>query len=347
MKVTQRDFASAAPKAAATARLFYFCGPDEAGAADAAERIIALLGDIGERIELSGNDLKRDPVRLGDEARSTSLFGGDRHIYVRAAGDDVFSAVEVLLSGEMAGNAAPCPVLIVASGASDKSRTAKLIEARPDSLVAMFHPPEMRSVASAVRDMAAASGLRMGDDLAERLARAAGLDTRLARSEVTKLALYLDAAQESPRSVTAADIDAIGASTEEDGFAALVNAVLAGEVRKIPGELRRMRELGLNPVGLLLAFERRAAQLGALAAKLGPRGDPARLIESEAAARRIFWKDKRDIGVQLARWRGKRLERLIARLTALHAALLANSQNSELLLAQELAEIGRAAAKTR
>ena len=50
MKVTQRDFASAAPKAAATARLFYFCGPDEAGAADAAERIIALLGDIGERI---------------------------------------------------------------------------------------------------------------------------------------------------------------------------------------------------------------------------------------------------------------------------------------------------------
>ncbi len=345
MKTTQRDFASVASKAAAAARVFYFCGPDEAGAADAAERIIALLGDVGERIELSGGDLKRDPVRLGDEARSASLFGGDRHIYVRATGDDAFAAVEVLLSGEMEGDAAPCPVLIVASAASDKSRIAKLLEARADALVAMFHPPELRAVASAVRDMAGAAGLRMGDDLAERLARAAGLDTRLARSEVTKLALYLDAGPESPRSVTSADIDAIGASTEEDGFAALVNAVLAGEVRKIPGELRRMRELGLNPVGLLLAFERRAAQLGALAAKLGPRGDAARLIESEAAARRIFWKDKRDIGVQLSRWRGKRLERLIARLTALHAALLTSSQNAELLLAQELAEIGRAAAR--
>jgi len=106
-----------------------------------------------------------------------------------------------------------------------------------------------------------------------------------------------------------------------------------------------MRELGLNPVGLLLAFERRAAQLGGLAAKLGPRGDVGKLVESESAARRIFWKDKRDIGQQLARWRGKRLERLIERLTALHVALLTNSQNAELLLAQELTEIGRAAAR--
>ena len=29
------------------------------------------------------------PVRLGDEARSTSLFGDTRHIWVHAAGDEV------------------------------------------------------------------------------------------------------------------------------------------------------------------------------------------------------------------------------------------------------------------
>ena len=341
MKASQRDFASLAPRAAAEARVFFFCGPDEAGASDAAERILALLDDAGERIELSGGDLKRDPVRLGDEARSSSLFGGERHIYVRAQGDEAHDAVAVLLEGE----ARPCPVLIVASGASDKSRTAKLLESRGDALVAMFHPPDLRHVASAVRDMAGAAGLRLGDDLAERIARAAGLDTRLARSEVTKLALYLDASAESPRSADAEAYDAIGARTEEDGFAALVNAVLGGDTARIPGELRRMRELGLNPVGLLLAFERRAAQLGALAAKLGPRGDVARLVEAEAGARRIFWKDKRDIAAQLSRWRGKRVERLIARLAALHASLLTNSQIAELLLARELTEIGRAAGR--
>ena len=345
MNTTQRDFASAAPKAAAAARVFYFCGPDEAGAADAAERIIALLGEVGERIEISGGDLKRDPVRLGDEARSASLFGGDRHIYVRASGDDAFAAVEVLLSGEMEGVAAPCPVLIVASSASDKSRTAKLLAPRPDALVAMFYPPDLRSVAEAVKIMGDRAGVQLAGDLAERIARGSALDTRLAQSEVTKLALYLDASPEAPRKADMQALDAIGAPTEDDGFTALVNVVLGGELGKLASELRRMRELGMSPVGLLLAFERRAAQLAQLAARLGSRGDVHALLEAEVQARRVFWKDRRDLTDQLKRWRGKRLARLVARLTALHRALLGNSQSAELLLAQGLSDIARFAAQ--
>lgn len=339
MKATQKDFAAAAPRAARAARVFFFCGPDEAGVHDAANRITAMLGDAGERIELSGGDLKRDPVRLGDEARSISLFGDTRHIFVRAAGDEVAEAVEILLSGE----AEPCPVLIVASGATDKSRTAKLLADRPDALVAMFYPPDLRSVTDAVRGMADAAGLRLNGDLAERIARAAGLDTRLAQSEVTKLAIYLDSDPQAPKTADAAALEAIGARTEDDGFMPLVNAVLGGETGKLAGELRRLRELGLNPVGVLLAFERRAAQLAQLAAKLGPRGDIAGLLKGEVAARRVFWKDQRDVDAQLRKWRGKRLERLVARLVELHRALLANSQNAELLLAQGFAEIARAA----
>ena len=96
----------------------------------------------------------------------------------------------------------------------------------------------------------------------------------------------------------------------------------------------------------IIAGERRwrAAQLAGLAAKLGPRGDVTALIESEAAARRIFWKEKRDIGEQLRRWRGRRLERLVDKLVQLHRALLTNSQQAELLLAQGLADITRVAA---
>lgn len=340
MKATQRDFATVAPRAADAARLFFFCGPDEAGVHDAAARIVSLLADPGERIELSGAELRKDPILLGDEARSNSLFGGSRHILVRAQGDEAHDAVANLLSGD----AEPCPVLIVASGATDKSRTAKLLADRPDALVAMFYPPDLRSVTGAVRGMADAAGVRMGGDIAERIARASGLDTRLARSEVEKLALYLDAGPESPRTADGAALDAVGASTEDDGFAPLVNAVLGGETGRVPQELKRMRELGMNPVGLLLAFERRAAQLAQLGARLDPRGDIAALLKGEVAARRVFFREEREIAAQLRRWRGKRLERLVARLVALHRALLSHSQDAELLLAQGLAEIARAAA---
>jgi DNA polymerase-3 subunit delta len=339
MKANQRNFAAVAPKAAASARIFFFCGPDEAGAHDAAARITALLADPGERIELPGAELKRDPVRLGDEARSASLFGDTRHIVVRAQGDEAHDAVEILLSGEVE----PCPVLIVATGATDKSRTAKLLADRADALVAMFYPPDPGSVTTAVRAMADAAGLRIGNDLAERIARGCGLDTRLAQSEVAKLALYLDASPASPRTAEGEALDAIGAQTEEDGFAPVVNAALGGQTERIAGEIRRMRELGLSPVGLLLAIERRAAQLAGLAAKLGPRGDIGALLDTE----RVFFKDKPVLTSQLRRWQGRALARLLERLVALHRAMLSNSQDAELLLAQSLGEITRMAARAR
>jgi DNA polymerase III subunit delta len=337
VKASQKDFAGIAPRAAKAARVFFFCGPDDAGTIDAAERIVALLDDPGDRVELSGAELKRDPVRLGDEARSSSLFGDKRHIWIRAQGDEACAALEIHLGNP----AEACPVLVIASGATDKSRSAKLLAGRDDALVAMFYPPDLRTVTEAVRGMANRAGLKIDTAIAERIARAAGLDTRIAQSEVTKLALFLDASQQSPCTADAAALDAIGAKTDDDGLMPLVNAVLSGETGKLARELRRMRELGLNPVGLVLAFERRAAQLAQLAAQLGSRGDVSALINTEAAARRLFWKDKGDFEVQLRRWRGKRLERLVDRLMRLHRALMANSQNAELLLAQELLEIAR------
>lgn len=342
MKATQRDFAAIAPRAAQQARIAFFCGPDEAGATAAAGRIVSMLPDPGERIELSGAELRSDPVRLGDEARSGSLFGGSRHILVRATGDEAHDAVrtflEVIDSGEAEG---ACPVLIVASSATDKSRTAKLLEKRPDALVAMFHAPDLAAVTREVRAMADAAGLRLGGDLAERIARAAGLDVRLAQSEVTKLALYLDASPQAPRLADEEALDAIGAKTDEDGFMPLVNAVLSGDAGRVPAELRRLHEVALNPVGVLLALERRAAQLAQLAGKLGPGGRVNDLLEAEQKAHRVFWRDRKDLSVQLQRWRGRKLERLVQRLSATHRALLANSQAAELLLAHELAEIAR------
>jgi len=353
VKATQKDFLRGMPPGALNARIFFFCGPDEAGASAAAARLAAALPDPGERVELTGADCKRDPALLGDEARSASLFGGARHIWVRAAGDEAFEALQTLIETADAGAGAAAPVLVVATAASDKSRTAKLLEQRKDALVAMFHPPDLGAVAGAVRAMADAAGLRLGGDLAERIARGAGLDVRLAQSEVTKLSLYCDADPQAPRPATPEDHAAIGAATEEDGFAPLVNAVLGGELGRVGGEIRRMRELGLNPVGVALALERRAAQLAQIAARIGTTGRIPSLGPGEKMQLGIFFREERAITQQFERWihpaaRGScetRLERLIPRLATLHRSLLANSQAAELLLAQELAEIARFAAK--
>jgi len=206
----------------------------------------------------------------------------------------------------------------------------------------------LKDMAGEVRRMANAAGIKdMGDPLAERIARAAGLDVRLAQSEVTKLALYLDASPHSPKPADEQALDAIGARTEEDGFMPLVNAVLAGDTGRVPSEIRRMREVSLNPVGVLLALERRAAQLAQLAGRRAPGQSVLTLLEAEQKCGRVFFRDKRDLAAQLEKWGASKLDRLLARVAAVHRSLLANSQAAELLLAQELAEIARYATARR
>lgn len=352
MKATQKDFIRGVPPGATLARIFFFCGPDEAGATAAAARLVAALPDAGERVELSGADLRRDPALLGDEARSTSLFGGARHIWVRASGDDAHDALQTLIETGEAGAGAASPVIVIATSATDKSRTAKLLEKRKDALVAMFHPPDQSTVASAVRAMADAAGLRLDGDLADRIARGAGLDVRLAQSEVTKLALYCDADPRSPKPATSDDHAAIGAGCEEDGFAPLVNAVMGGDVSRIGAEVKRMRDLRLNPVGVALALERRAATLAQVAARIGPNGRIGALGPGEKMQLGIFRRDEADIMRQYDLWRAPagtgsgitRLDKLIPRLVDLHRRLMANSRIAQLLLAQECTQIAQYAA---
>lgn len=344
MKLTNSTFQGKARDAAANCSIFFFCGQDEAGASAAAKDLIELLPEAGEKVEIPGAELRSDPARLGDEARSTSLFGGTRHIFARVTGDEAHEALKTLVETGEAGGGDACPVVLVATSATDKSRTAKLLEKRKDALVAMFYPPDLSSVTQSVRKMGDAAGVQLSVDLAERIARGANLDVRLASSEVEKLALYLDAGQQSPRRAEAADLDEIGATSEEDGFMPLVNAVLSGDTGRLSGELKRMREVALNPVGVLLAVERRAAQLARISAKLGTRGTLDGLSKGEKAQLGIFFREEREIRTQARHWRGKRLDLLTLRLTEMHRELLVNSQSAEMLLSQGLARIARSAA---
>ena len=341
MKLTNRDFAAKARSVARDCSIFFFCGPDEAGASAAAHDLVTMLPGAGERVELAGAELRGDPARLGDEARSTSLFGDARHIWVRANGEEALAALETLIATGDAGAGAACPVIVIATSATDKSRTAKLLEKRKDAVVAMFYAPDLAAVTQSVRAMGDAAGVHLGGELAERIARAANLDVRLAASEVEKLALYLDASPQAPRRADAAALDAIGAPCEDDGFAPLVDAVLGGDIAHLGSELHRMRELSLNPVGTLLAFERRVALL----AKIAAQGSGRAPDKGELQRLGVFWRDQQAVLRQTAIWRGPRLARLADRLVELHRGLFADNHGAELLLAQGLTAIARQAAR--
>ena len=129
-----------------------------------------------------------------------------------------------------------------------------------------------------------------------------------------------------------------------------IKKALAADVTEEIGHAQvraaRMKQIGLNPVGTLLAIERRAAQLARISAALGNRRYQD-LDKGEKARLGIFWKEERDIAEQVQRWRGPKPDRLTRRLPELHRELLTNSQASELLLAQGLTGIARVAGAGR
>ena len=340
MKATQKTLPGMLDRAMRQARVFYFCGADEAGAGDAAAQILKRLGEA-ERVDFTGAELKRDPVRLADEARSTSLFGDRRVLFVTMSGDEAHDAIATVIGDPVAG----WPLVVLATSATDKSRVAKLLADRDDALVTVFYPPDQRAVTETVRSLADAAGLRLGGAMAETIAIAAGLDTRIVRSEIDKLALYLDASPESPRTAQPKDLAAIGTETTDDNMNPLINAALGGQVERLRHELPRLTSGDINAVGLLLAFERRAVQLAGLAARAGSGGNLNAFLDGEIQARRVFFRDKPDLMLQLQKWRGARIERLVSRLAALHRTLLHDSSSASLRMSQAIVEIARVSAR--
>ncbi|TCD06542.1 DNA polymerase III subunit delta [Erythrobacteraceae bacterium CFH 75059] len=345
MKLTNREFAGRAAALARSASVVFLCGPDEAGALAAAHALIAHLPDPGERVDLAGADLRGDPGRLGDEARSQSLFGGARHILVRVSGDEAHDAVQTLLETGAAGAGAACPVIVHATGATDKSRTARLLEGRGDAAVVVFWPPDLRSVTETVRRLGDAAGVRLSAQLAERIAAAAGLDIGIAAAEVEKLALLLDAAPTSPRTATAEALDSIAAVTADDSVQPVVDAVLGGKVGRLADELGRLASQQLGAVTVLLALERRVAQLERIARETAAGRPLAQALEAEQKARRLFWRDRGAVEAQARRWPPAEIARLVERVALLHRAMLTDSRAASVLLRQELAMIARAAAR--
>ena len=318
-------------------------GPDESASAEMAAALGKAFGEDAERTDLPGAELKNDPGRLADEASSMSLFGEKRYIRVTTQGDECLAAVEGLLAASTVIN----PVVIVATGMTDRGKIAKAAASAKNAWACVNHPLDESKMASLVGEFGRTKGVNIPQPLAVQIARYTGMDRRLAEQEVEKLALYLDASPNSPKDVEPDIALALRAETEDEAMGPLVSCVLGGELGKLAGELARIGEAGISEVGLVLALERRAVQLAGLARDMGPGGNVRQFVDQKSQRGPIFWKEKDDYVRQLSCWRGPALARLNERLIKLHGDMMRSSQSSSQLLQMELTEIARAAASMR
>ena len=239
------------------------------------------MGPDAERVDLEGAVLKDDPARLPDEATAITMFGGPRWIRV-GGGDDSLRAVEALLDAPEG-----CPVVLVAGNLPKTSALLKL--ALDDRRILAFQSwkPEGQKADALATQTGRAMGVRMSPDAARMLADATQGDRALMMRELEKLALYVDASPDRPRSVERADIEAVGAAIDVREAWDTVDALFDGKVAALAQEISG--DAAVEVIPGLRAVNRRALMIArALSARRGgqmPRGAKREMETVEREAR--------------------------------------------------------------
>jgi DNA polymerase-3 subunit delta len=342
VKANRQQIERALKAPGAEIRLFLLHGPDEAGSRALAKLLSAAVGSEAERIDLTGSDLRSDPARLPDEAASISLFGGARYIWVEPAGDDAAEAAEALIGAATAGN----PVVIVAGALKPASRLLKLALAAPCAMAFASYVPEAAEADKLVLEMGRQMGLVIRPDVARRIAEACSGNRAIIDQELSKLALYVDAAPERPKPVEHDALDAVGAATDEGDLSRLVDCVLGGDASALKGELARLHGVGVEGISLVRpALLRRLALLAKLRAEVEHGSSVSAVMASSGKS--LFWKDKDVVAAQLSRWRSDLISKSMSRVMEVQRQVMSAGGLGPLAVDEELFAICRQAARLR
>src|SRR5690606_17130163 len=324
-------------------RLTLLTGPDDATMNAVAARLVALAGKEAERLDLSSSQLGQDPSLLAAEAASMSLFAAQRviRLEITGSGDDCVEAVAALMAAETAVN----PVIATGATITAKSKLVKLIEGSNHAVAAICYQPDRRALVGIAIAAAEEQGLKLANAEAQLLVDLVSGDQALMRRELEKIALYLDAARDRQRQVTASDIAALGAATHEEDVSMCINVALGGKVRELPDMLAQAAAVGVAEIRIIRALAIRTMQLARLRAEVDAGAHPATVVSARSSG--VFWKERDAVTAQLHIWDSLRIARLMSRLLDCERALKASGTAGAVLFRKLMTDIAWQAARAR
>jgi DNA polymerase-3 subunit delta len=248
-------------------------------------------------------------------------------------------AVTLLLGAEQAVN----PVVMIAPAAKATGKLVKAAIASPAAMAHACYQPVGEEANALASTIAAEHGLRAMGRVAQRLVDASGGDRAVLTREVEKLALYLDAAPDRPKTLEEEAIDAVGADLGEAEISAAVDAAIDGRVGNLAHELARLAEAGTSPIPVLRAAVRRLMTLAELAADVAGGRQVNEVIERH----NIFFREKASTARALRTLTPARISEAIDHLRKAERAMMASATAGQVLADQAMIDVARVAARRR
>ena len=292
-------------------RIVLVYGPDRGLVSERALQLAAKTGvdlkDDFAILKLETSDLASDPGRLADEFGAISLFGGDRLVWLRNAGNE--RGLIEALAGITDSDPGSSHLLVEAGDLKKGSALRKIIENSPSALAIPCYSDDARGVQALIDEELGNAGLTIQGDARQRLSHLLGGDRLASRNELKKLALYCH----GTGTVTDADvIEAMGdvaALSVDDA----VDAVFSGDSAALESALERIlaskTSVFLVLRGCIVLFE----QLDAMRSLIENHNrQPAQVMAERG--RGIHFKRKPIVERALRHWRLDAINREMRRL---------------------------------
>ena len=274
-------------------------------AAAFAQRIIEGSSDPFALVRLDSSDIASDPGRLADEARTIGLFGGNRAIRVRIAGNRTIQpSVEAVLADP------PSDAWIILEGGDIKKGTGlrKLCEGARGAAAIACYADSAAMLDGLIQTEIVGAGLGLDAEARDILKASLGADRLASRSELQKLALYADGMGTVTAEAVRAIVGDAGASAVDDA----VDAVAGGDPGAFDRSFRRLVASGTPAFVIAAAALRHLQVMHRVAAEMGE-GRPAEAA-IDAVGGPMFPQRKAKLAGQLRLWGADRLFEMCGRL---------------------------------
>jgi DNA polymerase-3 subunit delta len=288
-------------------RVVLIYGSDEGLVAERAERFSrAVLGPAPDPlglVRIESAAIAEDPPRLADEANAVPLFGGQRVILVRLAGNrPIQSAVEAVLA------APPLDswVVITAGEQRKGSGLRRICENGKGAAAIACYTDGDRDLDRIIDEETRNAGLTISPDARAALRGLIGSDRLISRSEIGKLCLYAADAG----AITIDDVRAVIGDAAAFAMDEAVDAAANGDAAALDRSYRRLLASGTPGAVIAGAAQRHFNFLQKARADFQAGTSPEEIVRRSG----IFYQRQTGMARQIGAWSEASIERALARL---------------------------------
>lgn len=282
------------PKKAPRAILVH--GADRSAVYEFCQRVVKKIIESGDEAlnvsRLTEAQVTGSPGRLFEEFSSISMFGGNRVIWVSAAGDNLTKSLDPILGNEVGGNL----ILIDAETLTKSSRLRKLFETHAHAASIALYEESPQELRLRLERLIKSSGLAIDKEAMLRLLEFMSFERAVAESETLKLITYC----QGQNTISVEDVQAICGDTSDASMDDLVDAVFEGKLNDVDRYVMSVGASASAGRGTLSAVLQHIVKLQGMASQITHGSTIDGVVQAPRFG--IFFKRRASISMQLRTW---------------------------------------------